>query len=494
MYFAHTLTKLKRDNIANFITFEIIDDNIKLFDGKEFNTISIEDFFLNYIIKKYHNYYFYCNNSIDKLLIFAQKLNVNFNAISYYKDTIGIICKKDKIKITISNSTFLLKDNKIAECDKLYYILNEFYKDLNVGCKSTISSLSLSNFRKNFMKNDIEGLNSTVEEFIRESYAGGRTEIFKTKSDPNRIVYHYDFNSMYPSAMLEDMPNGQAIYTKTFIKDKIGFYKCEVEVPSFTKIPTLYVRKHNHLIFPVGKFTGVYDLVELIEAVRYGAKIKLLYGFYFTEKEKMFKEYVEHYYNIKKNATDSISRDRAKNMINFLYGKFGQKREVENIIYSEDAKTCVSKGYSPVDINGQEDKGFWKTHSMARSAHIIPSISAHITALSRVKLHKLMVKNQLDLLYCAVDSIDTYNKLETGVEIGELKLEYCYKNVVYHLPMYYEGDLCDENGKLTGEKKETNVDKEINKKYDKRTINGIETKPINLNLSYKIKEKLWNLK
>jgi len=46
-------------------------------------------------------------------------------------------------------------------------------------------------------------LDIKIEKFLRQSYFGGLTNIFKPKSEK---CYYYDVNSLYPYSMLNYMP------------------------------------------------------------------------------------------------------------------------------------------------------------------------------------------------------------------------------------------------------------------------------------------------
>ena len=57
----------------------------------------------------------------------------------------------------------------------------------------------------------------------------------------------------------------------------------------------------------------------------YGYKITLIKGYQFS-KINYFEEYVEHFFNIKKNANNLSNRFIAKMHLNQMYGIFGRKQ------------------------------------------------------------------------------------------------------------------------------------------------------------------------
>ena len=58
-------------------------------------------------------------------------------------------------------------------------------------------------FRTKFLSTDIPVLNSWEDAFVRESYFGGATDVYKAIA---KLIHYFDVNSLYPTAMLRDMP------------------------------------------------------------------------------------------------------------------------------------------------------------------------------------------------------------------------------------------------------------------------------------------------
>lgn len=67
----------------------------------------------------------------------------------------------------------------------------------------SMSSLSMLIFRKKFLNVKIPILNHKLDEFVRDSYYGGATDYYIKYA---KKVYYYDVNSLYPYAMLKDLP------------------------------------------------------------------------------------------------------------------------------------------------------------------------------------------------------------------------------------------------------------------------------------------------
>ena len=73
-------------------------------------------------------------------------------------------------------------------------------------------------------------------------------------------------------------------------------------------------------------WTGIYFSEILKTVIKHGYKVKLINGHEFT-KDFIFNDYVNHFYNIKKNA-EGATRFIAKMHLNQLYGYFGRSQEL----------------------------------------------------------------------------------------------------------------------------------------------------------------------
>src|SRR5258706_700911 len=79
--------------------------------------------------------------------------------------------------------------------------------NLNITKYKTISSLALAVYRSSYLPDnlikDLKMIKGELETEIRSSYFGGNVDVFINKISK---AYHYDLNSHYPKAMLNDMP------------------------------------------------------------------------------------------------------------------------------------------------------------------------------------------------------------------------------------------------------------------------------------------------
>jgi hypothetical protein len=112
-----------------------------------------------------------------------------------------------------------------------------------------------------------------------------------------------------------------------------------------------------------------------------------------------------------------------KILLNSTYGKFGQRPLRSKLFMVDDPELPeVAK-----PLTGDPEDLIWRAEETADSDYIIPQISAHITALARLRLHWFMhMVSTLggNLYYVDTDSIITDVELPTGNKLGELKDEY----------------------------------------------------------------------
>jgi hypothetical protein len=194
--------------------------------------------------------------------------------------------------------------------------------------------------------------------FIRNGYFGGGTDVYKAYGEN---IYYYDINSLYPFAMLNPMPheilnNGKLIDLSNRTLDSFfGFAKVKIVCPLDMERPILPVHHEGKTIYPVGSWQGTQFSEELKAVVKLGYQITLINGYEFT-KSDLFSDYVNHFYNIKKNSS-GVERNMAKLQLNNLYGYFGRKQtglittNVKNNDLTNVLTSRVVKSITPVNNN-----------------------------------------------------------------------------------------------------------------------------------------------
>ncbi|XP_057544023.1 DNA polymerase-like [Amaranthus tricolor] len=154
----------------------------------------------------------------------------------------------------------------------------------------TLSSLSLKIFRNNYLDDEsfhIHLPTRNQDTFIRRGYYGGHSDVYKPYGEN---LYYYDVNSLYPYIMKEyPMPCGIPVWKKNLesveLDSLFGFIEAYVVCPTNISCPFLpYKDKAGTLLFPTGKFVGVFYSEELKFARHLGYHIMPLRGYFFEKK------------------------------------------------------------------------------------------------------------------------------------------------------------------------------------------------------------------
>lgn len=452
---------------TNWINFACLG----FFDGQEYKVFwSIEGFLDHFLTKKYRGYNCFAHfggkydfRFLIPVLISSGRYTLKFLERSSKILSIRVMDNRTRYSWKFSDSFFLLphslkelgknfqikymkldfdveaekdfKSEKAQEylkndCLGLYEILEKFSNwGLNNGTlKQTLPSQSLFIFRESFLKHRLSSLNEDTEDFIRRTYFGGRVEIFKMRG---KELNYYDFNSLYPRVMLEPMPIGRPLTVTSFYPSLIGFYEIEAEIPTDLLIPPLPVVRQNKLFFPVGKGRFFTTTAECKILEEMSIPFKVIKGVVFDKKAPIFKEYIEKMFEIRQNFPKGTMENLlAKLMMNSLYGKFGQRRDNTEMIFSDHPE----KGWLPYD----EKFGLYLQEKRSRSRYILPYLASYITSLARSILYRKMREVGFEnVWYCDTDSIITSKKIKTGEGLGELKLEYEIKEAVFLQPKAY---------------------------------------------------------
>lgn len=346
------------------------------------------------------------------------------------------------------------------DCEILWKCVDKFSKLLvdsggEVGI--TTPSTAMKVYRRRFQDGPIEtnrhwpgcpdsDCRGCLHDFIRRGYYGGRTECYRESFDGPGLLSVGDFNSMYPAVMQEKLPcflvgvdDGLVKWNK-YGAFRAGFIECTVEIPESCYLPPLAHRHDGKLIFPVGKFTGVWTTEELKRLEMVGGRI-VKYGrsAWFGTKD-LFSSFVATWYSYRnKDAPDySKSMDTiAKLMLNSLYGKFGQGEEREKIwIYPSDEE--LDRG-TIVQLPNAKD-GVMKEDVFTKTTYVIPHIAAWITALARCRLwdemYRLLATGKR-VFYADTDSIFTDAPVQNSKILGDLKLEYRVSKAIFVAPKLY---------------------------------------------------------
>lgn len=331
----------------------------------------------------------------------------------------------------------LISKRFLEECQQMF-------NELGCELKMTIASTAMNLYRRRYIPFTIYKESIECKEMIYKAYYGGRTEAFQRGKlgHYGDIFYYYDFNSLYPSCMLNKYPlPSSARYTEQTSEKLIQKYEgiSEVRITrEYMKYPLLPYRKNGKLIFPCSLrgFKGYYTHIELREALKLGYKIKRVYKtLYYTKTFYPFREYVRDLY--KKRLEYQKQGNEMKSLIiklllNSLYGKFAMKNVQETSIDDFSEKEIGTGFY----VDDESMIGYKTTEKTAENNYIIPILSCYTTAYGRIKLHRKIM--ELKPLYCDTDSLLSRKKIKTSKRLGNLKLERIIRDGYIIKPkMYY---------------------------------------------------------
>lgn len=302
----------------------------------------------------------------------------------------------------------------------------DFYEKIGCKLKATIGSTALNFFESKFYtKQKRRILTKSEIEFLHQGYYGGRTEIFFNEPITGKIWYH-DFNSLYPAVSLNKFPQirRDAIhFTKEIDLNHEGAADVTVRTNRNFHIPYLPARSDSGgLIFPNGVFRGVYTYFELREALKIGYTIEKVHkaleftaGTFFP-----FRDFMLYLFNLRKNTTDPIESRNLKDLMNNLYGKWGQGNEHEELIPHGGKIKENRLIMGPLMLEKIEDE--YPTHTNKIWA-------MYTTAYGRHKEYEALIqveKSGAKLIACDTDSVlyeHTHSIFEDSKELGGLKLE-----------------------------------------------------------------------
>ena len=326
----------------------------------------------------------------------------------------------------------------------------------------TLSSLALRIFRTIYYDQKNRPIyipNRNTDSFIRKGYYGGHADCYIPYGEN---LYSYDVNSLYPFIMKTyAMPGGKPVWHNNLLgqdldnlDNLVGFIEAYVECPKTIKRPFLpYRDKNNTLIFPTGKFLGVYYSEELKYARGLGYTVFPLSGYLFEKMESPFREYVSQLYESRleaKNAGNEALSFVYKILMNSLYGRFGinPKYTVSEICDQDKYKKLI-KTTEFIHADKLSESlyivSYWKNTEQTPDSGWSPprisavQMSAAITACARIHMYPYI--SRPDCYYTDTDSVVLGNPLPEDVisstELGKFKCEYIGRKCIFLAPKCY---------------------------------------------------------
>ena len=299
-------------------------------------------------------------------------------------------------------------------------------------------------YRHRFMPAKI-GIHNRVDaiRLERESYKGGRCEVWKLGQFAGEPFYKLDVNGLYAFCMREQ-PSPQKLVKvlmnvrPAYLAKLLERYMCIADVYLKTDQPVYTVQIKGYNVFPVGCFRTCLTTPELIYALEHG-HIVAIGEVAIYERKKLFTEFINYFTPLRqqyKRAGDTGRSLLCKMLRNSLYGKFGQRGYEQEII--GDAALDVVALTRWVDGETGEKCTDWtfggkkirQTHK-GESKDSFPGIASHVAAAGRMLLWEYaQLAGSENVYYADTDSLivnqagkDALKPWINPLKLGYLKVE-----------------------------------------------------------------------
>ena len=305
---------------------------------------------------------------------------------------------------------------------------------------------------------------------IRESYAGGRTELFTPycfpKEDGSPAAYYNDVNSEYPFVMQNELPIGYPEYEndKRLTRhnwekwcefgEGLGFIKAEVYIPP-QKIPPLPV-KLGKLAFVTGHVRGSWTFTELKYAVDNCGVIveNIEETIWFKKTAPIFRDFVLYFYEMKtdgKRSGNAALTALAKLILNCAYGWTATRRDDKTAL--RDISLLDKWKDNDRFIYSNDEMGYIEIFDNVLTDTIQVQVAAYITSYARLVLLDAMRKQAEvgEIYYCDTDSIVCEKpmppEMTHAYDLGKWDVEHIIYSAIFVQPKVYH--LVTEKGKET---------------------------------------------
>lgn len=381
----------------------------------------------------------------------------------------NLITLRQKLLIYMKQDILLL-GGVMQKAQDIYWTT---YK-VDIVTKLTLSSLALTIYRTNYydqMNWPIHIPNRNEDTFIRRGYYGGHADVYKPIGDN---LYYYDVNSLYPFVMKAfPMPGGKPVWHSNLegqdLDNLFGFIEAYVICPSTISHPLLPYRdeKTQTLLFPTGKFIGVYYSEELKYARDIGYQIIPLSGYLFEKmNSNPFESFVSSLFSSRQEAKRRGNEAMSyvyKILMNSLYGRFGinPKSTVTEVCNLDRYNHLTRKSDLDLIYGDKLSDNYYIVSYVSNNKLVSDSewspprisavqLAAAITACARIYMYPYISRS--DSYYTDTDSIVLSNPLPeediSSTVLGKFKLEYIIKKGIFLAPKSYSLVTQDDKGHI----------------------------------------------
>jgi len=314
------------------------------------------------------------------------------------------------------------------DCVILWKAIDEFENallDFGGQLQMTLASSAMHLFRRHFLSRNIE-TSDYANDIGRQAYFASRVEVFcQDATDCN----YYDINSSFPYAMTFPAP-GEVLGTKRTLpnsEDAIFLADCLIEVRDCF-LPPIPHRAHGRVFFPVGRWRTWLSSIDVRLLERTGGRIEKVYECIGFAPFHDLADYAKTLYTKRKNATTDMEKVVYKLLLNSLYGKFAESPDKQAVLFNPPEMPKEATMYCP---------GVWLQDVQVPIPHAHVPVSTHITAIARQSIFDWLAVCEPDFYYCDTDGFATTANLDTGKELGELKLEKVLTDARFQAPKVY---------------------------------------------------------
>ncbi len=323
-----------------------------------------------------------------------------------------------------------------------------YYYECGIPFQLTVGAAAMKLFTMKYFNDYWERTDDFLSLFERQSYVGGRAELFKRGEI---TTWSYDVNSMYLSIMRDcifpDMLTAKYVEKcpklwRRYLDNYLGIWNVTVRCPASLYIPLLPLKLDGKLKFPTGEFSGTWTSVELLEAENIGYEILEVKSFiYYAKAKAYFTEYANFVWKkrIEYRKKNNKPMDKMiKRLGNALYGKFAQRNGHDYFGRLADFTGTLPDVVKFFDYRGE----VWLqvVGEATPSSFEFPAISSFITAYGRLTLHAAMTANADSLIYVDTDSLKLSQPavgISVGADLGEWSLDLENEAIIYHRPKLY---------------------------------------------------------
>lgn len=316
-----------------------------------------------------------------------------------------------------------------------------FVREERLGMFSyTVASQAMHAYRHRFGTSAIfYHDNQEIKQLERKSYFGGRTECFrigKIEGD----AWHYDINGLYPSVMRDNEYPIKLIRCEKRdhfldLEPAIDWKRSIAEVELWTDRSLYPLRNGPVAIYPVGKFRTVLAGPELKIAHDAG-EIMRIRSWAEYETAPIFTYWVDELWKLRnryKAEGNEAWELLVKNLMNSLFGKFGQLSpawiERPDILPDLPLWTWIETEQSTGKRVKFRSIGWQVQQEVERkeSANTLVAIPAFVTAYARLRMNYLRwVAGNNATYYQGVDSLivgrEGKERLEAAGELSDTTL------------------------------------------------------------------------